>query len=176
MRGEGVGAIIIKSLQEAKKDGDHIYGVLKGTAINHGVHARSLTAPCQNAQAEILASILSEKRFEPGETIVTEGDRVDSIYLIVNGTVDVQRISYNPDHSQTATSVATMEPGSAIGLSETGFYSLTGKRTATVVAISSVLALRLSVAAFNGFALSHSRVTQVMRAHATAMLSGRSVS
>lgn len=127
-------------------------------------------------ETEELAGILSEKHFASGETIVTEGDLVDSIFIIVEGTVDIQTITYNPDFTQTATSVATLGPGTAIGLSETGFYSLTGKRTATAVAISDVVALRLSVAAFNGFALSHSRVTQVMRAHATAILSGRSVS
>jgi CRP-like cAMP-binding protein len=126
-------------------------------------------------ETEILASILVEKHFFPGDTIVNQGDRVDSIYLIVNGTVDIRLITYNPDHTQKATSVATLGPGAAIGLSDTGFYSLTGLRTATVVAIDEITALRLSVAAFNGFALSYSRVTQVMRAHASAILSGRSV-
>jgi CRP-like cAMP-binding protein len=128
-----------------------------------------------DGEAEVLAGILSEKHFEAGTIIVNEGDKVDSIYMILEGTVDIQHITVQPDYSHLATSVATLGPGTAIGLSETGFYSLTGKRTATVVAITDVLALRLSVAACNGFALSYSRVTQVMRAHASAILSGRSV-
>jgi CRP-like cAMP-binding protein len=126
-------------------------------------------------EAGILAGILQEKHFPAGTKIVNEGDRVDSIYIIMDGMVDIQHITTQPDFSHLATSVATLGPGTAIGLSETGFYSLTGKRTATVVAITDIVALRLSVAAFNGFALSYSRVTQVMRAHASAILSGRSV-
>jgi CRP-like cAMP-binding protein len=126
-------------------------------------------------EAEILASVLFEKDFSAGTTIVKEGEIVDSVFLIVTGTADVQTRKLEPDLSHTTVSVATLGPGQAIGLSETGFYSLTGKRTASVVALTDVIALRLSVAAFNGFALSHSRVTDVMRAHAAAILGGRSI-
>lgn len=56
VRGEGVGAILLKKLSNALADGDHIYGVIKGTAINHGGHANSLTAPNPNAQAEVIVA------------------------------------------------------------------------------------------------------------------------
>lgn len=56
VRGEGVGAILLKKLTNALEDGDHIYGVIKGTAINHGGHANSLTAPNPHAQAEVIVA------------------------------------------------------------------------------------------------------------------------
>ncbi len=54
VRGEGVGAIVLKSLEKALADNDTIYGVIKGTAVNHGGHVNSLTVPNPNAQAEVI--------------------------------------------------------------------------------------------------------------------------
>ncbi|KGP77777.1 beta-ketoacyl synthase N-terminal-like domain-containing protein, partial [Paenibacillus sp. MAEPY2] len=34
--GEGVGAVLLKPLAQAVADGDRIYGVIKGSALNHG--------------------------------------------------------------------------------------------------------------------------------------------
>ncbi|KTC82242.1 hypothetical protein Lche_0506 [Legionella cherrii] len=56
VRGEGAGAILLKKLSQALQDGDHIYGVIKGTAVNHGGHVNTLTAPNPNAQAEVIIS------------------------------------------------------------------------------------------------------------------------
>ncbi|WP_454782670.1 SDR family NAD(P)-dependent oxidoreductase [Legionella sp. WA2022007384] len=54
VRGEGAGAILLKKLPQALEDGDNIYGVIKGTAVNHGGHVNTLTAPNPNAQAEVI--------------------------------------------------------------------------------------------------------------------------
>ncbi|MEJ2417346.1 MAG: SDR family NAD(P)-dependent oxidoreductase, partial [Exilibacterium sp.] len=54
VRGEGVGLIFLKWLSDAEKDGDHIYGLIKGSAENHGGRANSLTAPNQGAQARVI--------------------------------------------------------------------------------------------------------------------------
>ncbi len=56
VRGEGVGAILLKPLSKALADGDNIYGVIKGTAVNHGGHVSSLTVPNPNAQAELIVT------------------------------------------------------------------------------------------------------------------------
>lgn len=68
VRGEGAGAILIKPLSRAIKDGDHIYAVIKGVAENHGGHAQSLTAPNPKAQAEVLANAYLEAGI-PIETV-----------------------------------------------------------------------------------------------------------
>ncbi len=54
VRSEGSGAILLKKLSQAISDNDCIYGIIKGTAINHGGHANSLTAPNPNAQADVI--------------------------------------------------------------------------------------------------------------------------
>lgn len=56
VRGEGVGALLLKKCALALKDGDHIYGIIKGSAVNHGGHVNTLTAPNPNAQAEVIIS------------------------------------------------------------------------------------------------------------------------
>jgi CRP-like cAMP-binding protein len=120
-------------------------------------------------ETHVLASLLSEKQFKAGETIVTEGDLVDSVYLIVSGFADVQHVTIKNEVLDIL-SLATLSPGDAIGLNEQGFYSLSGVRTATVVAKTDMVLLRLSVPAFHGFALSYPHVNEVMRRNAETML------
>lgn len=120
-------------------------------------------------EIDILASLLSEKHFAPGDTIVTEGDHVDSVYFIVEGKADVRHVSIQ-NGAMHIESITTLEAGASIGLNETGFYSLSGVRTATVCAITPMVTLRLSVAAFHGFALSNSHVSAVMRKNASQIL------
>jgi polyketide synthase PksN len=52
--GEGVGAVILKPLSKALEDGDHIYAVIKGSALNHGGKTNGFTVPNPNAQAELI--------------------------------------------------------------------------------------------------------------------------
>ncbi|MCP4146430.1 MAG: polyketide synthase, partial [bacterium] len=54
VRSEGVGMLFLKKLSNAKRSGDHIYGLIRGSAENHGGRANSLTAPNPKAQAELL--------------------------------------------------------------------------------------------------------------------------
>ncbi|WP_184674459.1 type I polyketide synthase, partial [Rhodanobacter sp. A1T4] len=58
--GEGVGAVLLKPLAQAKADGDHIYGVIKATAINHGGKTNGYTVPNPNAQAKVIEQALRE--------------------------------------------------------------------------------------------------------------------
>ncbi|WP_161964264.1 SDR family NAD(P)-dependent oxidoreductase [Chitinophaga flava] len=52
--GEGVGAVLLKPLSKAVADGDHIYGVIKGTAVNHGGKTNGYTVPNPNAQSAVI--------------------------------------------------------------------------------------------------------------------------
>ncbi|KAA6449525.1 beta-ketoacyl synthase N-terminal-like domain-containing protein [Bacillus swezeyi] len=45
VRSEGAGVLIIKPLQKAMEDSDHIYSVIKGTGVSHGGRGMSLHAP-----------------------------------------------------------------------------------------------------------------------------------
>ncbi|HVI93285.1 MAG TPA: beta-ketoacyl synthase N-terminal-like domain-containing protein, partial [Anaeromyxobacter sp.] len=56
--GEGVGAVLLKPLEAALADGDHVYAVIKGTAVNHGGKTSGYTVPNPNAQGELIARAL----------------------------------------------------------------------------------------------------------------------
>ncbi|AUX43601.1 uncharacterized protein SOCE26_050510 [Sorangium cellulosum] len=58
--GEGVGAVLLKPLDAAIRDGDHIYGVIKGSAVNHGGKTNSYTVPNPNAHAQLIREALRD--------------------------------------------------------------------------------------------------------------------
>ncbi|WP_341347626.1 SDR family NAD(P)-dependent oxidoreductase [Paenibacillus sp. FSL H3-0469] len=68
VRGEGTGAVLLKPLSQAEADGDYIYAVIRGTAVNHGGKVSSLTVPNPKAQAEVLVEAY-EKADIPPDTI-----------------------------------------------------------------------------------------------------------
>jgi acyl transferase domain-containing protein/acyl carrier protein len=65
VRGEGVGMLVLKKLSAAERDGDHIYGLIKGSAENHGGRANSLTAPNPKAQAELIKAAHRAAKIDP---------------------------------------------------------------------------------------------------------------
>ena len=60
--GEGVGVVVLKRLSEAKRDGDHIYGVIRGSALTHGGKTSGYTVPNPQAQASAVSRALAESR------------------------------------------------------------------------------------------------------------------
>ncbi len=63
--GEGVGAVYLKPLKNALKDGDSIYAVIKATAINHGGRSNGYTVPNPNAQASLIAEAIKKSGINP---------------------------------------------------------------------------------------------------------------
>jgi acyl transferase domain-containing protein/acyl carrier protein len=64
--GEGVGIVVLKRLEEAIKDSDHIYAVIKGTAINNdGSRKIGYTAPSIPGQANVIREALHVADVEP---------------------------------------------------------------------------------------------------------------
>lgn len=62
--GEGVGAVLLKPLSQALSDGDHIYGVVKASAVNHGGNAAGFTAPNPRAQQALIEKTLTRSGLE----------------------------------------------------------------------------------------------------------------
>ncbi|MCX7290343.1 SDR family NAD(P)-dependent oxidoreductase, partial [Janthinobacterium sp.] len=62
---EGVGALVLKPLERAQADGDHIYGVIKSSALNHGGKTNGYTVPNPVAQAALISQALKEAQFDP---------------------------------------------------------------------------------------------------------------
>jgi polyketide synthase PksN len=65
VRGEGVGMLVLKKLSDAEQAGDHIYGVIRATAENHGGRSSSLTAPNPRAQADLLIAAYRKAGIDP---------------------------------------------------------------------------------------------------------------
>jgi polyketide synthase PksL len=70
--GEGVGAVFLKPLSLALIDRDHIYGVIKGTAVNHGGRTNGYTVPNPKAQCELVKRALKQANIEPGTVTYLE--------------------------------------------------------------------------------------------------------
>lgn len=87
--------------------------------------------------------------FHADEVIVTEGEIINAIYLIVNGKVEVSKHEARDPTKQYV--IATLQSGESIGLSQTGLYSATGVRTATVIALTSVSLVTIEIEFLNKF-------------------------
>lgn len=116
-----------------------------------------------------LAHTFSEQGVVAGELIVGEGVLVDSIYFIVAGRAEVRQTIMSVDHAELVP-IAILNPGESIGLTETGFYSHSGVRTATVVALSDMVLLRLALPTFYEFLKSYAHDDAIMRENAEVLL------
>ncbi|MEW4058621.1 amino acid adenylation domain-containing protein [Bacillus siamensis] len=63
--GEGAAAVLLKPLQDAVRDGDHIYGVIKGSAINQDGTTAGITAPNPAAQTEVIETAWKDAGIAP---------------------------------------------------------------------------------------------------------------
>jgi acyl transferase domain-containing protein len=66
--GEGVGSVFLKPLYRAIEDRDHVYAVIKGSAINQDGKSMGITAPNALAQKEIIIKAWEDAGINP-ETI-----------------------------------------------------------------------------------------------------------
>ncbi len=65
VRGEGCGAVILKRLSDAERDGDRILSVIHGTAVNQDGLTNGLTAPNGPSQQEVLKAALENAQLQP---------------------------------------------------------------------------------------------------------------
>lgn len=67
--GNGGGLVLLKRLEDAINDNDHIFAVIKGSSVNNdGSDKMTFTAPSINGQSEVIAEALSNGEIDP-ETI-----------------------------------------------------------------------------------------------------------
>jgi acyl transferase domain-containing protein/acyl carrier protein len=72
VKGEGVAALVLKRLDHALQDGDPIRAVIRGSAVNHGGHASSLTAPNPIAQTAVIRQALTDAGVDAGSISYVE--------------------------------------------------------------------------------------------------------
>ncbi len=63
--GEGAGAVILKPLERALADGDHIYGVIRGSAINQDGRTNGITAPSAPSQTALEREVYEATGIDP---------------------------------------------------------------------------------------------------------------
>jgi acyl transferase domain-containing protein len=70
--GDGIGVLLLQPLADALRDGNHIYGMLDGSAIGHVGHTASITAPDATAQAKVIAAAYADAGLSTGRTTYVE--------------------------------------------------------------------------------------------------------
>lgn len=63
--GEGVGAVVLKRLSDAQRDGDHIYGVILASGINQDGKTNGITAPSVKSQIALESRLYREHAIHP---------------------------------------------------------------------------------------------------------------
>ncbi|OII69235.1 type I polyketide synthase [Streptomyces sp. CC77] len=71
-RGEGVGVVVLRRLRDAVADGQRVYAVIRGTAVNQDGRSNGLTAPNRWAQQDVLAAAYRRAGVKPAEVVFTE--------------------------------------------------------------------------------------------------------
>lgn len=72
VRGEGGGLVVLKPLSKALKDGDQIYGIIKGSAINQDGLTNGLPAPSPSGQYDVLKSAYNNGGINPKDVVYIE--------------------------------------------------------------------------------------------------------
>lgn len=121
--GSGVGVLILKRLEEALADGDHIHAVIKGSAINNDGAAKvGYTAPSIEGQREVIRQALRAAGVTPDQlsyieahgTATALGDQIEVEALrqvfahasTSSGTCAIGAVKTNIGHCDSAAGMA----------------------------------------------------------------------
>jgi acyl transferase domain-containing protein/NADP-dependent 3-hydroxy acid dehydrogenase YdfG/acyl carrier protein len=64
-RGEGAGLVVLKPLVAARRDGDRIYAVVRGTGVNQDGRTEGITVPNPEAQEALVRKVCTEAEVDP---------------------------------------------------------------------------------------------------------------
>ena len=67
VRGEGCGVVVLKRLSEAEADGDRIWAVIRGSAVNHGGTGTGLTVPNTPALEQVMETAMAAAGVSPSQ-------------------------------------------------------------------------------------------------------------
>ena len=124
--GDGAGCVVLKRLSDARADGDQIFAVIRGTAVNNdGAGKVSYSAPSVDGQAEVIQLAQALAGVEPGSVSYVEahgtatplGDPIELAGLTQafraggaqgNGFCAIGSLKTNVGHLETAAGVAAI--------------------------------------------------------------------
>lgn len=124
-RGEGGGFVLLKRLAQAVSDGDHILGVLEGSAVNSSKGNRSITLPSGESQSSLYRHLLRKADVSPHQVSYVEahgtgtqkGDPIEcqSIRNVFGGdlrsrsaNVRLGSVKGNVGHGEAASGIASL--------------------------------------------------------------------
>jgi acyl transferase domain-containing protein/NAD(P)-dependent dehydrogenase (short-subunit alcohol dehydrogenase family) len=70
--GEGIAAVVLKRLADAKRDGDRVYAIIKGSGASSDGRGKSLTAPHPDGQIRALERAYIKANVSPGTLSLVE--------------------------------------------------------------------------------------------------------
>ncbi|KAL2802294.1 hypothetical protein BJX63DRAFT_438016 [Aspergillus granulosus] len=122
-RGEGAGILVLRPLDAALKDGDPIYAVITGSAVNQGANCSPITVPDSRSQKDLYMKALSLSKLRPEAVSYVEahgtgtqvGDPIE--YESVRATFGspyrkeklyIGSVKDNIGHTETSSGVAGM--------------------------------------------------------------------
>ncbi len=78
VRGEGCGVVVLKRLSDAERDGDRIWGVIRGSAVNQNGASAALTVPNGSAQERVMEDALARAGLSGADVDYLEAHAVGS--------------------------------------------------------------------------------------------------
>ena len=120
-RGEGGGVVVLKKLSRAVVDGDHVFGVIAGSAVNQNHNNSSITIPHSPSQSQLYRKVTSSAGIDPSKVSYVEahgtgtpvGDPIEvhSIRDVFGGpdrteTLFFGSVKANIGHTEAASGVA----------------------------------------------------------------------
>ncbi|GLK76845.1 hypothetical protein GCM10008171_20990 [Methylopila jiangsuensis] len=121
--GEGVGAIVLRRLDDALRDGDRILGVIRGSAVNHSGRTNGYTVPGSRSQAALIRKALDRGGLSPRQIGAVEahgtgtklGDPIEigGLAEALGGEADappcaVSSVKSNIGHLEAAAGIASV--------------------------------------------------------------------
>ncbi|MEV6324275.1 condensation domain-containing protein [Nocardia sp. NPDC051787] len=121
---QGAGLVLLRRLEDALADGDPIYAVLRGSAVNHdGAGKAGFTAPSATGQARVVAEALAVAGVEPDAVDLIEahgtatvlGDQIELSALAavfggrtVTEPIAIGSVKSNIGHTNAAAGIAAL--------------------------------------------------------------------
>jgi len=72
VQGEGAGTFLLKRLEDAERDGDRIYAVIEGVALNNDGHGDGPMAPVRAGQADVMIDAWKDSGLDPADAVYVE--------------------------------------------------------------------------------------------------------